>query len=387
MEFEFFFQIALILLSTKLAGDLSVRLGQPSVLGKLIVGIVIGPAVLGWIENSELLTQLSNVGVILLMFMAGLETDLEELNANRNSSLAVALGGIILPFVGGYVSGLVMGMEQGNAVFLGLLLCATSVSISVQTLRDLGKMKTRESTTMLGAAVFDDILVVILLAFAMSFLGTDDVNLTMVILKKVVFFASIILIGWKGVPAIMGWLSPLRVSESIVSAALIICFSFAYFGELLGIAGIIGAFAAGIAISQTNYKHEVEKKVEPIAYAMFVPVFFVSIGMNITFDGIGNQIWFILALTVIAVLTKLIGCGFGARMTGFDAKSSAIIGAGMVSRGEVALIIAGTGLSSGLLAQDYFTAIVIVVILTTMITPPMLKYTFGAKDKAMKASK
>ncbi|MBZ3761573.1 cation:proton antiporter [Bacillus thuringiensis] len=387
MEFEFFFQIALILLSTKLAGDLSVRLGQPSVLGKLIVGIVIGPAVLGWIENSELLTQLSNVGVILLMFMAGLETDLEELNANRNSSLAVALGGIILPFVGGYISGLVMGMEQGNAVFLGLLLCATSVSISVQTLRDLGKMKTRESTTMLGAAVFDDILVVILLAFAMSFLGTDDVNLTMVILKKVVFFASIILIGWKGVPAIMRWLSPLRVSESIVSAALIICFSFAYFGELLGIAGIIGAFAAGIAISQTNYKHEVEKKVEPIAYAMFVPVFFVSIGMNITFDGIGNQIWFILALTVIAVLTKLIGCGFGARMTGFDAKSSAIIGAGMVSRGEVALIIAGTGLSSGLLAQDYFTAIVIVVILTTMITPPMLKYTFGAKDKAMKASK
>ncbi|PEI84612.1 cation:proton antiporter [Bacillus toyonensis] len=387
MEFEFFFQIALILLSTKLAGDLSVRLGQPSVLGKLIVGIVIGPAVLGWIENSELLTQLSNVGVILLMFMAGLETDLEELNANRNSSLAVALGGIILPFVGGYVSGLVMGMEQGNAVFLGLLLCATSVSISVQTLRDLGKMKTRESTTMLGAAVFDDILVVILLAFAMSFLGTDDVNLTMVILKKVVFFASIILIGWKGVPAIMRWLSPLRVSESIVSAALIICFSFAYFGELLGIAGIIGAFAAGIAISQTNYKHEVEKKVEPIAYAMFVPVFFVSIGMNITFDGIGNQIWFILALTAIAVFTKLIGCGFGARMTGFDAKSSAIIGAGMVSRGEVALIIAGTGLSSGLLAQDYFTAIVIVVILTTMITPPMLKYTFGAKDKAMKASK
>ncbi|PES21005.1 sodium:proton antiporter [Bacillus anthracis] len=387
MEFEFFFQIALILLSTKLAGDLSVRLGQPSVLGKLIVGIVIGPAVLGWIENSELLTQLSNVGVILLMFMAGLETDLDELNANRNSSLAVALGGIILPFVGGYVSGLVMGMEQGNAVFLGLLLCATSVSISVQTLRDLGKMKTRESTTMLGAAVFDDILVVILLAFAMSFLGTDDVNLTMVILKKVVFFASIILIGWKGVPAIMRWLSPLRVSESIVSAALIICFSFAYFGELLGIAGIIGAFAAGIAISQTNYKHEVEKKVEPIAYAMFVPVFFVSIGMNITFDGIGNQVWFILALTVIAVLTKLIGCGFGARMTGFDAKSSAIIGAGMVSRGEVALIIAGTGLSSGLLAQDYFTAIVIVVILTTMITPPMLKYTFGAKDKAMKASK
>jgi monovalent cation:proton antiporter-2 (CPA2) family protein len=387
MEFEFFFQIALILLSTKFAGDLSVRLGQPSVLGKLIVGIVIGPAVLGWIENSELLTQLSNVGVILLMFIAGLETDLKELNENRNSSLAVAVGGIILPFAGGYVAGLIMEMEQSNAVFLGLLLCATSVSISVQTFRDLGKMKTRESTTILGAAVFDDILVVILLAFAMSFLGTNDVSLTIVILKKTVFFASIILIGWKGVPRIIHWLSPLHGSESTVSAALIIGFSFAYFGEALGIAGIIGAFAAGIAISQTIYKHEVEKKMEPIAYAMFVPVFFVSIGMRITFDGIGDRIWFTLALTVIAVLTKLIGCGFGARLTGFDAKPSAIIGAGMVSRGEVALIIAAMGLSSGLLAQDYFTAIVIVVILTTMITPPMLKYTFNAKDKAKKCSR
>jgi len=380
MEFEFFFEIALILLSTKFAGDLSVRLGQPSVLGKLIVGIVIGPAVLGWIENSELLSQLSNVGVILLMFIAGLETDLKELNENRNSSLAVAVGGIILPFVGGYSAGFIMGMEQGKAVFLGLLLCATSVSISVQTLRDLGKMKTPESTTILGAAVFDDILVVILLAFAMNFLGTNDVSLTIIILKKAVFFVSTILIGWKGVPKIVGWLSPSHKSESTVSAALIICFSFAYFGESLGIAGIIGAFIAGISVSQTSYKHEVEKKVEPIAYAMFVPVFFVSIGMKITFDGIGDRIWFTLALTVIAVLTKLIGCGFGARMTGFGTKSSAIIGAGMVSRGEVALIIAAMGLSSGLLAQDYFTAIVIVVILTTMITPPMLKYTFGTKD-------
>ncbi|MGR5874324.1 cation:proton antiporter [Bacillus pacificus] len=184
----------------------------------------------------------------------------------------------------------------------------------------------------------------------------------------------------EGVPAIMRWLSPLRVSESIVSAALIICFSFAYFGELLGIAGLLSVLSQlGIAISQTNYKHEVEKKVGQSLTLCSFPVFFVSIGMNITFDGIGDQIWFILALPVIAVLTKLIGCGLGARMTGFDAKSSAIIGSGMVSRGEVALIIAGTGLSSGLLAQDYFTAIVIVVILTTMITPPMLKYTFGAK--------
>lgn len=381
---EFFFQIALILLSTKLAGDISVRLGQPSVLGKLIVGIIIGPAVLGWIDNSDLIKQLSEVGVILLMFMAGLETDLKELNENRNSSLAVAVGGIILPFIGGYGAGLVIGMDHSHAIFLGLLLCATSVSISVQTLRDLGKMKSRESTTILGAAVVDDILVVILLAFAMSFLTTADVSLMEVIIKKVIFFAVIIVVGWKGVPMFMRWLSPLRVSESIISAALIICFSFAYFSEMLGIAGIIGAFAAGLAVSQTDYKHEVEKKVEPIAYAMFVPIFFVSIGMNITFEGLGSYVWFIIALTIIAIVTKLVGGGLGARMTGFDLRSSIVIGAGMVSRGEVALIIAGQGLTSGLLAQEYFTAVVLVVILTTMVTPPMLKQAFAIKDRQVK---
>ncbi len=165
----FYFELVVILLCTKLAGDISVRLGQPSVLGKLIVGIIIGPAVLGIIDSSELIDELSEIGVLLLMFMAGLETDLEELNRNLKSSFAVAIGGIILPFLGGYLAGIAFGMMQSHAIFLGLLLCATSVSISVQTLRDLGKMNTRESTTILGAAVFDDVIVVILLAFVMSF--------------------------------------------------------------------------------------------------------------------------------------------------------------------------------------------------------------------------
>ncbi|MBO9128769.1 cation:proton antiporter [Bacillus sp. 165] len=373
----FYLELVIILLSTKLAGDISVRLGQPAVLGKLLVGILIGPAVFELIETSELIDELSEIGVLLLMFIAGLETDLEELNKNRNASFAVAIGGIILPFVGGYGIALLLGMKQDEAIFLGLLLCATSVSISVQTIRDLGKMNSRESTTILGAAVFDDVIVVILLAFAMSFLGSQDVNLTVIIVKKLIFFVTIVFIGWKVVPLIMRWLSPLRVTESIISAALIVCFSIAYYSEMMGIAGIIGAFAAGIAVSQTSYKHEVEKKLEPIAYAIFVPIFFVSIGMTISFEGIGKQIWFILIVTIVAILTKLIGSGFGARLSGFDLSSSFAIGAGMVSRGEVALIIAAIGLEAGLLAQEYFTAIVIVVILTTIVTPPMLKKAFG----------
>lgn len=373
-------QLIMIVLGTKLAGDLSVKLGQPSVLGKLIVGIVIGPAVLGWIEPSEFIDTFSQIGVLLLMFIAGLETDVKELNRNRNASLAVAVGGVILPFVGGYLSGIAIGMEQAYAIFLGLILSATSVSITVQTLKDLGQLNTRESTTILGAAVADDVLVVVLLAFVMSFLVGGDVSISSVVLKKILFFVTIVLIGWKLVPPLLRLLAPLKVTESVISAAFIVCMSFAYYAELLGITGIIGAFAAGIAISQTKYKEEVEQKIEPIAYAVFVPVFFVSIGLSVSFEGIGEQIWFIFALALIAIFTKLIGCGLGARVTGFNMRSSFAIGAGMISRGEVALIIAALGLEAQLLAPEYFTSLVVVVILTTLVTPPILKKVF-AKDE------
>ncbi|MFC4076867.1 cation:proton antiporter [Salinithrix halophila] len=383
---EIFLTLLIILLSTKLAGDLSVRLGQPAVLGKLIVGIVIGPAVLGWVQDSDTIKVFSEIGVVLLMFIAGLETDVKELNRNRNSSLAVAVGGIILPLVGGYFGGLVFGMDSTDALFLGLLLSATSVSITVQTLRDLGQLRTREAVTILGAAVVDDVLVVILLAFMMSFLGSGGDPILLVIGKKVLFFGVIILVGWKLVPWLMRRFSPLRVTETVVSAALIVTFFFAFMAEGLGVAAIIGAFAAGVAISTTNYKEEVEHKVEPIAYAIFVPVFFVSIGLNVSFEGLGNQIGFMVMLTIIAIFSKLIGSGLGARLTGFNNKSSLGIGSGMISRGEVALIIAAIGLESELLSQEYFTASIIVIIITTLVTPPLLKIIFGENKDRRKST-
>ncbi|CUH95826.1 putative membrane protein [Propionispora sp. 2/2-37] len=372
-----YFKMLIILLSTKLAGDLSVKLKQPAVLGKLIIGIVIGPAMLGWIENSEIIDEISEIGVLLLMFLAGLETDIHALNQNRNSSIAVAVGGVVFPMLFGLVTGRWIGMDQAHALFLGLLLSATSVSISAQTLRELGQLQSRESITILGAAVLDDILVVVALAIMMSLFTAEEVSLGLILGKKVLFFIAIIFIGWKVVPWVLKKLAPLRVSEAVASAALIICFFFAYFAEFLGVAGIIGAFAAGIAISQTKYKENVEHKIEPIAYAFFVPVFFVSVGLSVSFHGMGNQLWLILMLSVLAVLTKLIGAGLGARLTGFGDKSSLRIGAGMVSRGEVALIMAAIGLESGLLREDYFTVMVTVVIITTLVTPPMLKALFA----------
>lgn len=369
-------QILIILVGTKLAGDVSVRLGQPAVLGKLLIGILIGPAVLGWIDNSEMLKQLSEIGVLLLMFLAGLETDIQELNRSRTSSLAVAVGGVIFPFVGGYLTGIYIGMSDFQALFLGLLLSATSVSISVQTLRDIGKLQSRESVTILGAAIADDILVVVLLAFLMSFSGMGDNSLLMVMMEKVFFFLMIFLLGWKVVPWVMRWVSSLRVSETASTAALIIVFSFSYFAEYLGVAGIIGSFAAGLAISRTHFRKEVEEKLQPIAYAVFVPIFFVSIGLPVTFDGLSNQLWLIIGLSILAILTKLIGSGLGARLTGFNTRSSLVIGSGMISRGEVALIIATLGLQNQLLAQEFYTAAIIVVLVTTLITPPLLKALF-----------
>lgn len=373
-------QILIILITTKIGGALSVKLGQPAVLGKLISGIVIGPAVLGWIAPSEMITQLSEIGVLLLMFIAGLETDIKSLKQNRNSSIAVAVGGIIAPLFCFYLAGLVIGMEQRHALFLGLLFSATSVSISAQTLKELGQLQSRESATILGAAVLDDILVVIVLAVMMSSLTVAQVSLSVVIGKKLLFFAAIAVLGWKVVPWMLRILAPLPVSEAVISAALIICFSFAYLAEFLGVAGIIGSFAAGLAISQTQFKQQVEHKIEPIAYAFFVPVFFVSIGLSVSFAGVNNQIGIIAGLTIIAILTKLVGSGVGARLTGFHNRSSLGIGAGMISRGEVALIIAAIGLEANLLEETFFTASVLVVILTTLVTPPLLKGLFAQKQ-------
>ncbi|MBY9081590.1 cation:proton antiporter [Paenibacillus sp. HN-1] len=374
---EFVLYLVLIIFCTKIAGDLSVRIGQPAVLGKLVLGIVLGPAVLGWISGNEFIHYFAEIGVLLLMFMAGIETDLDQLKKNWKSAVAVAIGGILVPFWGGWAVAESFGLSNSSSLFMGVVFSATSVSISVQVLKEMNRLNSREGTTILGAAVVDDVLVVILLAFIMSFLGAgSEIPLGILIGKKLVFFIVITLAGWFLVPRLMKILSKLRVTEPVVSIALAICFGFAYFVDLMGMAGIIGAFAAGLAISQTSFKHAVETKVEPIAYSIFVPVFFVSIGLNVTFDGVGGQLVFLVILTVVAILTKFIGATLGARFTGFNLKSAMGIGSGMISRGEVALIMASTGLQAGLLLPEYFTSVVIMVIVTTLVAPPLLKLSF-----------
>lgn len=375
----FIFQIVIVLLATKLAGHLSVRLGQPSVLGKIVIGIILGPALLGWVQDSEIMHTFSEIGVLLLMFLAGLETNLEDLNRNRKAAMFVAIGGIIAPIVMGYVGAHYYGLSTAEGIFIGLLLAATSVSISVQTLRELGWLNSKEGATLLGAAVLDDIIVVVLLAIAMSFFVGSDVSISLLIGKKILFFVILFLASKWFVPFFLRLFSKVKVTEPLLSGALIICFAFAYFGEYLGIAGIIGSFFAGIAMAQTKFKKEIEEKVEPIANGIFVPFFFVSIGLSVTFEGISNQMGLIVLFSFIALLSKFIGAGIGAKLAGLNMRSSMGVGAGMISRGEVALIIAAMGLDNKLLPVAYYTPMIIVVVITTLATPPLLKWIFGKR--------
>jgi len=365
-------QLAAVVAAAKLMGELAIRLGQPSVLGKLLAGVLVGPAVLGWVESSHWIEVFAEIGVLLLMFLAGMETDLKMLNENRTSSLAVATGGILFPLVGGYLVGwLWLGLDQGHAIFLGLLLSATSVSISVQTFRELGKLGTREATTVLGAAIADDILVVIGLAVVLGLLTAGGVSLGAVFGWMAAFAVVVVLMVWKGIPLLLRLSSRLSVTEPVLSAAVVIVLLMAFAAEYSGMAGIIGSFAAGLAVSRTEFKEKVERGVERIAY----PLFFVSIGLHVTFDGLGEQWLALVVLCALAVLTKLFGAGLGARVTGFGGRSSLVIGSGMVSRGEVALIIAALGLGNGLVPVDLYTTVILVVVFTTLAAPPMLKWT------------
>jgi len=378
-------QLAIILIASKLAGDVSTKFGQPAVLGKLLVGILIGPAVLGLVTETDTLHEISEIGVILLMFIAGLETDVKEFKRSWKASTYVGILGIVLPLCIGYLYGMMIHLSNFESIFLGLLLSATSVSISVATLKEMGQLNSKEGATILGAAVIDDVLVIVALAFVMSFSG-GDVNLSLMLLKKFAFFIIAILVGWKVVPWILVRFTKLNVSETLISAALIICFVFAIFAEKTGVAAIIGAYIAGVSISVTNFKHEVVQKVETISYSIFVPVFFTLIGVSVQFAGITTSIPMIMVLSLIAIATKLIGGALGAKLAGFNRKSSLGIGSAMVSRGEVALIIASTGLANQLLTDKMFSIIVIVVLITTIVTPLLMKIFFTEKSSDLEIS-
>ena len=378
---EFLGTLCLVLITTSLAGHFSRRIGIPAVIGQLLVGILIGPAVLGWVHNNAFMHTFSEIGVIILMFIAGLESDLGMLKKYFKPALAVAFSGVVFPVVLIYFFGKLFHFSFEQAIFLGVTFSATSVSISVEVLKELKRLKSKEGTTILGAAVIDDIISVIILSVLVSMFsnvakaqgGHHSSNLWMSFLLDALYFVMIFFLFEWIAPKMMRLGEHLKVASSVTLMSIVLCLGMAWLAEQVGLSDVVGAFFAGVAIAQTPYKQEVDSNIEPIGYAVFIPMFFVSIGLNMTFKGFFDDLIFIVSLTILALITKWLGCGLGAKVLGMNYDSMNIIGSGMVSRGEMALIIAQIGYEAHLLSSEYYSGVIFVIILTTLAAPFMLK--------------
>ena len=378
---EFLGTLCLVLITTSLAGHFSRRIGIPAVIGQLLVGILIGPAVLGWVHNNAFMHTFSEIGVIILMFIAGLESDLGMLKRYFKPALAVAFSGVVFPVVLIYFFGKLFHFSFEQAIFLGVTFSATSVSISVEVLKELKRLKSKEGTTILGAAVIDDIISVIILSVLVSMFsnvakaqgGHHSSNLWMSFLLDALYFVMIFFLFEWIAPKMMRLGEHLKVASSVTLMSIVLCLGMAWLAEQVGLSDVVGAFFAGVAIAQTPYKQEVDSNIEPIGYAVFIPMFFVSIGLNMTFKGFFDDLIFIVSLTILALITKWLGCGLGAKVLGMNYDSMNIIGSGMVSRGEMALIIAQIGYEAHLLSSEYYSGVIFVIILTTLAAPFMLK--------------
>ena len=370
--------LCLILVTTLLAGHFSRKIGVPAVIGQLLVGIVLGPAILGWIQPSSFIHDFSEIGVILLMFMAGLESDIGLLRRYLRPGIWVALVGVVFPLSLVTLVSLWFHFSLLLAVFMGVIFTATSVSISVEVLRELKLLDSKEGTTILAAAVVDDVLSVVILSVFVSLSGENTGSNTPSLLvgfaEQILYFIGIYFVVKWIAPFLMHLSQRFLLGSAVTIMSLVVCLSMAYLADLIGLSAVVGSFFAGIAVGQTPYKAEIDHNVEPIGYAVFIPVFFVSIGLEMDFKGMSSALWFIVALTIVAILTKLIGGGLGARIAGFDLASSYTVGAGMVSRGEMALIIAQIGYQAKLIVPEYYSATIIVIVLTTLAAPFLLKH-------------
>ncbi len=374
---EFIGILCLILISTTIGSHISRRLGIPAVIGQLLVGVLLGQAGLNWVKPDILVHDFSEIGVILLMFLAGLESDLSLLKKYFRPGMFVALLGIIFPVVFGWLTGKAFQVSGNEAIFFGIILAATSVSISVEVLKELNVVNTKEGSTILGASVVDDILVVLVLSFSLSFLtgeASSNASLPLVLIEQLIYFVFIFLLVKWIAPFLLSFAEKVYANSSIIIVSLVICLGMSYVADLVGLSSVIGAFFAGIAVSQTKVKEEVYHNVEALGYAVFIPVFFVSVGLEVDFSDFSEQLLFISILTLVAILTKLLGGYFGAQIAGFSQYSSLMVGAGMISRGEMALIILQIGQQSQLIEPQYYSPLVIVILLSTLISPLVLKY-------------
>ncbi len=394
-DYGYLLYLALILFSTKLFGLLTKRIQLPQVVGALAAGLVLGPACFGLVTETDFIKCVSEIGVVVLMFTAGLETDIKEMKKTGLASLVIAVLGVIVPLGAGWAISSIFNTEETSGmssvlmqnIFIGVILTATSVSITVETLKEMGKLSSKSGNAIIGAAVIDDILGIIVLTVITSTAGSGSEgsgsDILMTVIKIVLFFVFAIIVAllfnfifnkWSG-------RSKKDLRRYVIIAfvfCLIMSFSAEYF---FGVADITGAFVAGLALSNGPRANYLNNRFGTLSYMLLSPVFFASIGLQVVLPKMSMSIiLFSLLLLVGAIFSKIVGCGLGAKLCRFSNKDSIRIGAGMVSRGEVALIVASKGAAVGLMKDEYFAPVVIVVVVTTIITPILLKFAYKSKD-------
>lgn len=389
MLMELLLSLILIIIGTKLAGHLCHRIGIPAVIGELLTGVVLGPALLGLVLHTEMISIFAEIGVILLMFLAGLESDLDKLKKYLKPSVMVALFGILLPMI--FLSGAahLFDITWKEAIFIGVIFSATSVSISVQVLKEYKRLDTAEGSVTLGAAVVDDIAVVLIVSLFSAFLNMDSgsssvggIGLLWDLLgTKILFFLGLFLFAKFILKPLISLTKKIVAVEIETALGLVLCFAFAIIAQKVGMSDVIGAFFIGLLLSKHEVKHNIEHNTSVIGYSLFIPVFFVSIGLDIELSAFKEYAVLIIVFTVLATLTKLIGGYLGGRLTHLDRDQSLIVGAGMVSRGEMALIIVKMGENLGLVSAGHYSAIVVAVILTTLFSPLLIKFAIERAEK------
>lgn len=389
-SYDFLLFVAIILLSTKIFSLLSQKVNMPQVVGALLVGVLLGPSCLNILHETDFLTKSAEIGVIFLMFLAGLDTDFDDLKATGKSSVIIAFVGVLIPLGSGFLTYYLFfhGQRPDTMIFLesafvGIVLTATSVSITVETLREMGKLKGKMGTSILGAAIIDDILGIIALTVITSF-TVPGVEIMVVLLNILLFFVFIAVCGFFVFRLFRKLEIVYGTKRRVAIYAVAFCLLLSYISEVyFGVADITGAYFAGLILCNvTETKSYIASKINITSYMFFTPIFFASIGIKTVITGMSQElILFTLALLIVAILSKIVGCGLGAKICGFSNMDSLAIGVGMISRGEVALIVAQKGEQAGLISPTLFPAIVLVVIVTTLITPILLKAVIYMKEQ------
>lgn len=386
----FLFDLAILLFAAKMLGLLARKIGAPEVVGEIMAGLILGPAVFNLVQDTDFLSKMAEIGVIMLMFGAGLGTDVKELKKTGFKATLIACAGVAVPMVLGtllfmafYGFGLPGSDQFMKGLFIGTIMSATSVSITVAALKELGRLNDTVGTTITSAAIIDDVIGIVVLTLVISMSGSGSASgIGTVIIKVVLFFVIAIVSGYliyKG----MVWLDTNHPhSRRVPIISLCYCFLLGYIAEqFFGIADITGAYVAGVILCNLSDREYIESKVDVSSYMVFAPLFFAGIGLKTSISSMnGLLLLFSICFVAVALIAKIIGCGLCSFIVGFRGKDPLKIGTGMMARGEVALITAQKGLAAGLLTSDYFTAVILLILASSILTPVLLKKIYASEQ-------